>query len=210
MFGEDEPIDYEVAYNHFASPVIQLRTLIVTWVHYVAHWVVWIVLGNTWAMIRSDQYDSHLNITVNFNRLMSDTEAFQSTLKYFGYSIIGTVLRFAVAKLGSPYPVPPTLPSSGVVGGRRDIDEEDIVGDFHVEGKSPPDIASGSHIKRREATGETFYESVLLPALNQNLQPRGITRNLMNGFIFSVAQTVFWLACALFPQDLPPEFFNFG
>ena len=102
VFGEDEPIDFEMAYNHFASPVIQLRSLIVTWVHYVAHWVVWIVLGNTWAMSRGDQYDSHLNITVNFNRLMSDTEAFQSTLKYFGYSIIGTVMRFAVAKLDHP------------------------------------------------------------------------------------------------------------
>ena len=74
VFGEDEPIDYEMAYNHFASPVIQLRSLIVTWVHYVAHWVAWIFLGSTWAMVRGDQYDSHLNITVNFNRLMSDTE----------------------------------------------------------------------------------------------------------------------------------------
>ena len=63
--------------------------------------------------------------------------------------------------------------------------------------------SSGISRARRQARSQSFYQDVFIPAMNQNLEPKGIGRNTMIGTVVALAQTIFWLGCAIFlPQGL--------
>jgi len=266
IFGENEGTDFVAAYeNHFASPIIQLRSLLVTWTLWVANLTAWILLGNIWAFIRGEEYDSDLNIITVWNFALSDTFAFQQTVKAVGYGAIGSAIWWLLASLGPPIPVTPS------VRRKREADDEEIVwnkdnlyqpdppsftydtdgttsvpltftlyngtSDREIRflnkdqersrgnskivsrthaskqeiyvpinseklGKSSDSLATSVRIKR-QARPQSFYQDVFIPAMNQNLEPQGIGRNTLIGTVIALAQTIFWLACAiLLPQGL--------
>jgi len=266
IFGENEGTDFVDAYeNHFASPIIQLRSLMVTWTLWVANLTAWILLGSIWAFIRGDDYDSDLNIITVWNFMLSDTFAFQQTVKAVGYGAIGSAIWWLLASLGSPIPVTPARRR------RREADEEEIVWNKEnfYQPDSPPftdetgeitsipstfalyngkgvrknsflnkdqegsrgnsKIMSHTHASKqevympinsedlgktsdsfdtsvrikRQARPQSFYQDVFLPAMNQNLEPQGIGRNTLISTVIALAQTIFWVACAiLLPQGL--------
>jgi len=267
VFGENEGTDFAAAYeNHFASPIIQLRSLLVTWTLWVANLAAWILLGNIWAFIRGDDYNSDLNIITVWNFMLSDTFAFQQTVKAGAYGAIGSAIWWLLASLGPPIPVSPSSRK------RREADDDEIVwnkdklyqpdsplfsndtdglssipstftffnwtsdGDIsflhkdqegsrgnrkivsHPQaaskqeayvpvnsedlGKSSDSSATSVRIKRQAGT-RSFYDDVFIPAMNQNLEPQGIGRNTLIVTVIALAQTIFWLACAiLLPQGL--------
>jgi len=267
IFGENEGTDFVAAYeNHFASPIIQLRSLLVTWTLWVANLAAWILLGNIWAFIRGDDYNSDLNIITVWNFMLSDTFAFQQTVKAGAYGAIGSAIWWLLASLGPPLPVTPSsrrrreadddeivwikdklyqpdsplisndtdgitsIPSSftlfnwtsdreislihkdqeGSGGNRKTVSQTHAASnqEVHVStnsgdlGKSSDSSATSVRIKRQAGT-RSFYNDVFIPAMNQNLEPQGIGRNTLIVTVIALAQTIFWLACAiLLPQGL--------
>ena len=264
IFGPNDDPDFVSAYeNHFASPVIQLRSLMVTWTHWIANLTAWILLGNIWAFIRGPDYDANLNITTVWNKMVSDTESFQNTIKAGSFGGIAIILWQTLGHLGGPpVPVPQAVPTGRK---RRDVSEEEFhlfnrydvsppnseerkehdsslvdpyydtknydsmkslnsdqtiqmdarkVFDIQEEAKSDEsfqkildsgseDSSSGIPRTRRQARSQSFYQDVFIPAMNQNLEPKGIGRNTMIGTVVALAQTIFWLGCAIFlPQGL--------
>ena len=119
IFGENEGTDFVKAYEtHFASPIIQLRSLMGIWIKWVANLTAWILLGNIWAFIRGDEYDTNLNIITVWNFMLSDTFAFQQTVKSGAYGTISSAIWWLLATLGPPMPVTPAGRR------RREADEE--------------------------------------------------------------------------------------
>ena len=187
LFVDDDPVDFLEAWNgHFSNPVIQVRTFMVIAVHWLSQFIAWVLLGSAWAHIRGDQYDYNINSTVLFNYAMSDTKGFQNSLKSGSIGLIMIVIWQLLPKLGSPIPVPQRVPP---IGGR---------GRREASGEELPPLPSG-----QEAVQDSpdFIEDVLIPAINQNLEPNGIGRNTLLSTVIAMAQTIFWLACTLFlPQ----------
>jgi len=213
---EDQPDLMEAYDNHFANPVIQIRTFIGILVHWVARLVAWVLLGTVWAQIRGDQYDYNINSTVLFNYAVSDTKATQNTIKVVGYGLIMILIWQVMASMGSPIPVP----ASGNVGrGKREAEgtegsatSEDIVSasnvnsdllseatNLNIKYSNPGPVRVPDRVKRRSSPPPTFMEMVI-SALNQNLEPNGIGRNTLIGTVVFAAQAIFWAACTLLPQ----------
>ena len=192
LFVDDDPVDFLEAWNgHFANPVI----------------------------IRGDQYDYNINSTVLFNYAMSDTKGFQNSLKSGSYALILIGIWQLLPKLGSPIPVPQRVPPIGGRGRREAGGEEEweISGDvFYRSPAVSADISNNIQTFSDETTPSPlwsggsasqpspppdFIEDVLIPAINQNLEPNGIGRNTLISTVLAMAQTIFWLACTLFlPQ----------
>jgi len=271
LFGDDDSPDFVAAYeNHFANPVIQLRSLMIVWTRWLADLMMWILLGSVWAFIRGDEYDANLNITTVWNNMVSDTKTFEKTVKVGSMGSMTIVLWQLLGNLGgAPVPVPQTLPTGRK---RREVAETDEVEhgkemflhsipppivneisllaidnknrtnsdgsvssvsrepmqnqmntmeeyetEFHENDGSSDLLSqqlqgsrgdastyevSSSRVKRHSSS-QSFYQDVFIPAMNQNLEPKGIGRNTMVSTVVSIAQTIFWLACALFlPQGL--------
>jgi len=212
---EDQPDLMEAYDNHFANPVIQIRTFIGILVHWVARLVAWVLLGTVWAQIRGDQYNYNINSTVLFNYAVSDTKATQNTIKVVGYGLIMILIWQVMASMGTPIPVP--APVNGGRGRREadgtegsEISEEVSASDVnsHIlsEAANPKIIYSNpgpvrvpDRVKRRSSSPPTFTEMVI-SALNQNLEPNGIGRNTLIGTVVHAAQFIFWAACTLLPQ----------
>ena len=192
LFVDDDPVDFLEAWNgHFANPVI----------------------------IRGDQYDYNINSTVLFNYATSDTKGFQNSLKSGSYALILIGIWQLLPKLGSPIPVPQRVPPIGGRGRREAGGEEEweISGDvFYRSPAVSADISNNMQTFSDETTPSPlwsggsasqpspppdFIEDVLIPAINQNLEPNGIGRNTLISTVLAMAQTIFWLACTLFlPQ----------
>ena len=192
LFVDDDPVDFLEAWNgHFTNPVI----------------------------IRGDQYDYNINSTVLFNYATSDTKGFQNSLKSASYALILIGIWQLLPKLGSPIPVPQRVPPIGGRGRREAGGEEEweISGDvFYRSPAVSADISNNIQTFSDETTPSPlwsggsasqpspppdFIEDVLIPAINQNLEPNGIGRNTLISTVLAMAQTIFWLACTLFlPQ----------
>merc|ERR1719318_1566177 len=155
--------------------------------NWLAHFIGWTLLGSAWALIRGDQYNYNLNSTVLFNYAMSDTKGFQNSIKSGSYGLIMIVIWQVMSKLGSPIPVPKQVPPNGGRGRREAGGEEEW--DWEIQGDvffSPP---------------PNYKEDVIIPAINQNLEPNGIGRNMLINTVIGLAQTIFWIVCTLFlPQ----------
>ena len=220
LFVDDDPVDYLEAWNgHFANPVIQVRTFMAITVNWLSRFIAWVLLGSVWAHIRGDQYDYNINSTVLFNYAMSDTKGFQNSLKSGSYALILIGIWQLLPKLGSPIPVPQRVPPIGGRGRREAGGEEEweISGDvFYRSPAVSADISNNMQTFSDETTPSPlwsggsasqpspppdFIEDVLIPAINQNLEPNGIGRNTLISTVLAMAQTIFWLACTLFlPQ----------
>jgi len=206
----DQPDLMEAYDNHFANPVIQIRTFIAILVHWVGRLVAWVLLGTVWAQIRGDQYNYNINSTVLFNYAVSDTKATQNTIKVVGYGLIMILIWQVMASMGTPIPVPASVNEGR---GRREAEtSEDIVSASNVnsdllseatnpkiEYSNPGPVRVPDRVKRRSSPPPTFMEMVI-SALNQNLEPNGIGRNTLIGTVVFSAQFIFWLACTLLPQ----------
>jgi len=147
IFGDNEGTDFVKAYEtHFASPIIQLRSLIGIWIKWVANLTAWILLGNIWAFIRGDEYDTNLNIITVWNFMLSDTFAFQQTVKSGAYGTISSAIWWLLASLGPPIPVTPAGRR------RREVDEEFV---WNKDDFNQPDSPLASY--------ETYSNNNILP-----------------------------------------------
>ena len=70
------------------------------------------LLGLVWEVVRGDQYQYNYNVnsTVLFNYVMSDTIAFQNTVKASSYAVLALSIWQIMSSLGSPIPVPQAEP----------------------------------------------------------------------------------------------------
>jgi len=276
LFGDDDSPDFVAAYeNHFANPVIQLRSLMIVWTRWLADLMMWILLGSVWAFIRGEEYDASLNITTVWNNMVSDTKTFEKTVKVGSMGSMIIVLWQLLGNLGGPpVPVPQTLPTGRKRREVAETDEVEHVKDMFLHSIPPPivneisllaienknitsfdgSVRSDSNSRepmqnqmniteeyetefhendgnndlqrqqlqgsrgdastyevtssrvKRQSSSQSFYQDIFIPAMNQNLEPKGIGRNTMVSTVVSIAQTIFWLACALFlPQGLFSE-----
>ena len=84
------------------------------------------------------------------------------------------------------------------IGKQKDIDRSNS----EEIGKTSDNLATGVRIKRQERT-QSLYQDVLIPAMDQTLEPNGIGRNTLILTVITLTQTIFWFACAIFlPQGL--------
>ena len=119
ILGKNEGADFVQAYEtHFSSPIIQLRSLIGAWTTWVIKLTGWILLGNIWAFIRGDEYNSDLNIVSLWNLMLSDTHAFQLLVKAGSFATISQAIYWLLASLGPPIIV------TQAGRRRREVDEE--------------------------------------------------------------------------------------
>jgi len=172
IFGENEGTDFVKAYEtHFASPIIQLRSLMVIWTKWVANLTAWILLGNIWAFIRGDEYDSDLNFITVWNFMLSDTFAFQQTVKAGAYGALSSAIWWLFASLGPPIPVTPARRRR-----EADNDEEEIVwnkGKFY-QPDSPPSSNDTYGISSIPSTF-TFYNGTSVRGISFfNRDPEGL------------------------------------
>jgi len=202
LLVDDDQIDYLQAWNgHFANPVIHVRSFMVIAVNWMSHFIAWVLLGSVWAHIRGDQYDYNLNSTVLFNYAMSDTKAFQNTIKAGSFQLLIILIWNVLAGLGSPIEVPKALPDIGQRGKREAVGDFDNIESVEANVKFPPPSFVPPSVSDQSTRPPSFLEDVLIPAINMNLEPNGIGRNTLITTVIAMAQTVFWLACALFlPQ----------
>jgi len=216
LFVDDDSPDYLQAYNFFSSPLIQFRTFMVIAFNWLAQFIGWVLLGSAWALIRGDQYDYNLNSTVLFNYAMSDTKAFQNSIKSGTYGLIMLGIWQVMSKLGSPIPVPERVPPIGGRGKREAGSEEgwEIHGDiFYRPPAVRPDISKTVQTSNDDSTPfplwseasasqpsppPDYIQDVIIPAINQNLEPNGIGRNMLINTVIGMAQTIFWIVCTLF------------
>jgi hypothetical protein len=117
-----------------------------------------------------------------------------------------------LSKLGSPIPVPQRVPPKG--GRRRreasggegwevsgDVFYRPPSGSVDINDETTPSPLWSAGSASQPSPPPDFIEDVLIPAINQNLEPNGIGRNTLINTVIAVAQTIFWLACTLFlPQ----------
>jgi hypothetical protein len=55
LFVDDDPVDFLEAWNgHFSNPVIQVRTFMVIAVNWLAQFIAWVLLGDTWQASRDN------------------------------------------------------------------------------------------------------------------------------------------------------------
>ena len=202
LFVDNDQIDYRQAWSgHFANPVIQVRSFMVIAVNWVSQFIAWVLLGSVWAHIRGDQYDYNLNSTVLFNYAMSDTKAFQNTIKAGSFQLLIILIWNVLASLGSPIEVSQALPPIGQRSKRETFGDFDNIETVEENGKFPPLTFVPPIVTDQSSRPSSFLEDVVIPAINMNLEPNGIGRNTLISTVIAMAQTIFWLACALFlPQ----------
>ena len=75
-------------------------------------------MGNIWAFIRGDEYNSDLNIVSLWNLMLSDTHAFQLLVKAGSFATISQAIYWLLASLGPPIIV------TQAGRRRREVDEE--------------------------------------------------------------------------------------
>ena len=168
------------------------------------------LLGLVWEVVRGDQYNYNVNSTVLFNYVMSDTIAFQNTVKASSYAVLALSIWQIMSSLGSPIPVPQAEPRTftGQHGehkhGKRGKRE---VGGPRLEHKWNSSVGKREKAENKKGQGSTvshhhhsqdFYRDTVVPACNQLFQPNGIARVTIISSVMAAAQTTFWILCAIF------------
>ena len=164
------------------------------------------LLGLVWEVVRGEQYNYNVNSTVLFNYVMSDTIAFQNTVKASSYAVLALSIWQIMSSLGSPIPVPQAEPRTftGQHGkrGKRAV----AVGDPRLEDKWNSSLGKQGKAENEKGRdgpsqhhhSQDFYRDVVVPACNQLFQPNGIARVTIISSVMAAAQTIFWILCAIF------------
>jgi len=207
MGEKREGVNWAQLYNgFFANPVIQTRQFLAIFVNWIGKLVTWIILGSAWSNVRGDQYDHNLNTTWLFNWAMSDTKGSQNTIKSLSYGVFIALIWQALISFGAPVPYQANIENRRV--GRKynrgsrnwESDEEDnFETNFSKLGISyfPPHSESVLPILENPHKSPSFWEDVMVPALNSNLEPNGLGRQVIIHTVVALAKTLFWIICTL-------------
>ena len=163
------------------------------------------LLGLVWEVVRGDQYNYNVNSTVLFNYVMSDTIAFQNTVKASSYAVLALSIWQIMSSLGSPIPVPQAEPRTftGQHGkrGKREVGglslKHKLNSSGGKRGKAENKKGQGSPVSHHHHS-QDFYRDIVVPACNQLFQPNGIARVTIISSVMAAAQTIFWILCAIF------------
>ena len=167
------------------------------------------LLGLVWEVVRGEQYNYNVNSTVLFNYVMSDTIAFQNTVKASSYAVLALSIWQIMSSLGSPIPVPQAEPRTftdqhGKHKHGKRVKRE--FGDPKPEHKwysslgkrGKAENEKGRHGPSQHHHSQDFYRDIVVPACNQLFQPNGIARVTIISSVMAAAQTIFWILCAIF------------
>ena len=163
------------------------------------------LLGLVWEVVRGDQYNYNVNSTVLFNYVMSDTIAFQNTVKASSYAVLALSIWQIMSSLGSPIPVPQAEPRTFTGQHGKRIKRE--VGSPRLEHKWNSSVGKRGKAENKKGQdssvsqyhhSQDFYRDIVVPACNQLFQPNGIARVTIISSVMAAAQTMFWILCAIF------------
>ena len=159
----------------------------------MSQFIGYIVVASVWATIRGNDYNDYLNATFIFNYPLDDREGLQNSIKSFSYGCIMVAIWQFMSALGPPIPYPP----GSSIRTNRETERNYLFGEYFGDTNISNSEAMIYRSKRSDKP-QYFYRDVFVPAMDQNFIPKHICRNTIINTVIAAAQTIFWIACAIF------------